>query len=471
MSTQPGRRDLHSLISRAVGQTLSEVQQHRHTAVDPYTARLLRKRVDSVGGGRRDSTAHPVGLDVTVLDVWNADVKSESFCAKLKVRARWLCPSEHAEEAMAEGGDGLDTGWEPEWCPYITIGSSMNTQIEYAFYAAERDAAGLVWITGDWTMNSHILEAYDLHAFPFDVQDFNIVVRMENSAMRMELQALPNLTQRGGEHTSRKRRKRGQPTSPITRGGCAVRVEAAGLELPDFRTLRARNDGSNWLECAALYRTLPKTNEVQVVLLYERNPLFYVMNFMLLLFAITSCAAFGWSIAWEQVEDRLALDVTLLLTSIAFKQVLAGTVPPISYLTRLDAYALGSLGFLLLATAAHAALGFLSQHCEQCSFARADAAAMWAWGGAWLAANALYAAAVRRMGARARRTFSLRHAARRGFRRADVSRLDVKEWYDEEEGEGEEEKGEGGKGEGKGEEERADDRAAEKRSSLISGAV
>ncbi len=41
-----------------------------------------------------------------------------------------------------------------------------------------------------------------------------------------------------------------------------------------------------------------------------------------------------------------AVDLTLLLTIVAFKQVLAGTIPPISYLTRLDVYAL--LALLLL---------------------------------------------------------------------------------------------------------------------------
>ena len=33
---------------------------------------------------------------------------------------------------MQEGGDGLDTDWEPEWFPRITIASATETVIEHA---------------------------------------------------------------------------------------------------------------------------------------------------------------------------------------------------------------------------------------------------------------------------------------------------------------------------------------------------
>ena len=56
--------------------------------------------------------------------------------------------------------------------------------------------------------------------------------------------------------------------------------------------------------------------------------------------------------------EALGMELFTLLVpgSVAFKQVLAGTVPPISYLTALDTYTLISLVFLLLATAMPALL-------------------------------------------------------------------------------------------------------------------
>ena len=271
--------------------------------------------------------------------------------------------------------------------------------------------------------------------------------------MDLRLKPLPDLAKRGGEHTRSRRQKtagRAQVNFAETvveaqaDAACPVRVEPAGLELPDFRTLHDRDDGSNYLEKPALFRLLPD-NEVHVVLLYERNPVFYILNFMLLLNGITTCAAFGWAVPWQAVSDRLSLDVTLLLTSIAFKQVLAGTVPPISYLTRLDAYALGSLFFLLVATAMHATIGYMVDFCGDdgnCSF---DVAGMvnanartidniffYSWLGLWVIANIVYTISVKARLERGRAQFSLANAKARGFAPAEVPRLDSKEWYEEE---------------------------------------
>ena len=57
------------------------------------------------------------------------------------------------------------------------------------------------------------------------------------------------------------------------------------------------------------------------------------VNFMMLLNGITTCAAFGWAVPWQAVSDRLSLDMTLLLTSIAFKQVggRVGNVGDVTY--------------------------------------------------------------------------------------------------------------------------------------------
>jgi len=405
-------------------------------AVAPFLGRLRG------GRARAQSTALPIQLDVTVVDVWNADVKSETFNAKVKVRARWVCPSEHADEAMEEGGDGLDASWKPEWFPRISVACTTDTTEEHAMFQAYRDAETVTWITGEWILTVRILEAYDLHHFPFDVQDFNIIIKVENAEMGLELKALEAVGKRGGNKPAAK----GMRTwNTIANSSTPVRIEASGLELPDFRTLAERDNGTNWLERPALYRKTEE-NEIHIVLLYERNPSFYVINYMLLLFAITSSVIFGWAVNWQQVEDRLALDVTLLLTSVAFKQVLAGTVPPISYLTRIDAYALGSLAFLLLATAMHAIIGFLIDDCDtpggidECAFRSGfnmhsirtlDAVFLWAYIGVWLTANALYVMSVRRQLWRGNQAYSLAHAKARGFVPALIEKVAV-EWYEEE---------------------------------------
>jgi len=184
---------------------------------------------------------------------------------------------------------------------------------------------------------------------------------------------------------------------------------------------------------------------VHLVLLYERHPKFYIINFMILLFGITTFTVFGWAIAWQKVESRLSLNVTLLLTTVAFKQVLAGSIPPISYLTRLDVYALGCLAFLAMSTAMHGFIGFIIDACDangECTFFfnsfdnssahELDVIFLITWSTAWVAANFLYAYTVRRRMVQARNAFSIKNAQSSGFQMATFMEGEAeKEWFDQ----------------------------------------
>ena len=124
----------HSRTTSKMSSKMAESDATLSKAVGLVVRQLRRPSLRTRQVGMRvraDSTAHPVELDLTVIDLWNADVKSESFMCKLKIRARWVCPTEHAEEALEEGGDGLDTDWEPEWFPRISIASATETHVEH----------------------------------------------------------------------------------------------------------------------------------------------------------------------------------------------------------------------------------------------------------------------------------------------------------------------------------------------------
>lgn len=81
---------------------------------------------------------------------------------------------------------------------------------------------------------------------------------------------------------------------------------------------------------------------LHIVCLFRRKPLYYLVNVQLLMFGIAAGSVGVWSIPVSEGQgDRLALDFTLLLVAVAFKQVVNGDVPPLSYLTILDCYLLG----------------------------------------------------------------------------------------------------------------------------------
>jgi len=232
-----------------------------------------------------------------------------------------------------------------------------------------------------------------------------------------------------------------------------VRIEAAGLDLPDFRPVDDKKAnwwarGKRWLISPALFKLCDTGDEVHVVLLYERNPTYYVVNYMFLNFAITSCAAFGWSIEYSNVEGRLSFDGGLLLTAVAFKQVLATIVPPISYLTRLDVYAMLSLAYLLLATVMHAALGFIIADCDadgDCTFnlsgfgpadaVHVDRVFLYTYIGTWIFSNLFYGYGVNQRRWKQRANYSPEHAKEKGYQKAQVI-MAPPEWYEQEGGSG-----------------------------------
>jgi hypothetical protein len=304
-------------------------------------ARAFHKvmRAQTAAGGRRSartSSAHPVQLEMCVLDVWSSDVKTESFCAKLQVRMRWVCPTVHAEESMEHGGDFLDTDWEPEWFPRMVMDSCAHAAIESQHFMARREDS-IVWITGEWVLSVQVLESYDLHAFPFDVQDFNLSLRIDNAPAGIELKCIdplhsshpmgphphtpwdPTLTphgthlrcidplhQRGGKvRVSRVNHAQGGGRSSLDDPGVItekpvridplhsshpmgphphtpwdpsqVRIEAAGLDLPDFRPVDDKKAnwwarGKRWLISPALFKLCDTGDEVHVVLLCAPHP-------------------------------------------------------------------------------------------------------------------------------------------------------------------------------------------------------
>lgn len=80
-------------------------------------------------------------------------------------------------------------------------------------------------------------------------------------------------------------------------------------------------------------------NELVVCFTFSRMWSFYLYNIFLLVAMITSCTTAVWVVG-PATPNRLSLDVSLLLVAVANKQVISTKLPPVSYLTILDWYAL-----------------------------------------------------------------------------------------------------------------------------------
>eukprot|EP01126_Amoeba_proteus_P000027 TRINITY_DN10005_c0_g1_i2.p1 TRINITY_DN10005_c0_g1~~TRINITY_DN10005_c0_g1_i2.p1 ORF type:complete len:377 (+),score=56.99 TRINITY_DN10005_c0_g1_i2:963-2093(+) len=82
---------------------------------------------------------------------------------------------------------------------------------------------------------------------------------------------------------------------------------------------------------------------VTISLRVERQYGFFMSNIVLIIFLIVLLAPIAFAIDHKEVSDRMQIILTLLLTVVTFKWIIAGEVPKTSTVTLLDKYILLSL--------------------------------------------------------------------------------------------------------------------------------
>lgn len=88
-----------------------------------------------------------------------------------------------------------------------------------------------------------------------------------------------------------------------------------------------------------------------------RKPGYYIFNAYFLIFLITISSLTIFSVDCKLPQNRLQITYTILLTSVSFKWVINRSLPTVSYLTSLDAYAIICIFFVCLLCAWHALVG------------------------------------------------------------------------------------------------------------------
>ncbi|CAF3429695.1 unnamed protein product [Rotaria socialis] len=85
---------------------------------------------------------------------------------------------------------------------------------------------------------------------------------------------------------------------------------------------------------------------------------YYIWNAYFLIFLITSAALCTFAIPPSNTQGRLQITCTLLLTSVTFRWVVNKSLPPISYLTALDVYAISSIVALCIINVFHGVISY-----------------------------------------------------------------------------------------------------------------
>lgn len=176
-----------------------------------------------------------------------------------------------------------------------------------------------------WSLIGNFAEAFELKDFPFDSQDFTVSmhIRYYNKDLRMIL-----LT----SDSSCLLPKRA--LSVMRHAWCKEQMHI-WEEAPKRKT-----------DAHGLSRHF-----LNVTLTMNRIPNYYFANIMLPSCIITTLSLCPLFMPAKDLGNRLSATLTLLLTAVAYKYLVAQMVPPIGYSTALDKYVMICFTFLSLMAA------------------------------------------------------------------------------------------------------------------------
>jgi len=278
-------------------------------------------------------TPRQVSLLIYVIDLVAVDGAAQTFSADVFLAARWNDPS------LADPGGGVRTFSSSEvWTPAIVVvndrgaSSSLDDQVQVD---AEGNAQLTRRLTGDFSV------PLDLRKFPQDRQHLAIWV------------IAPPL---GGELIE------------LTPDRTATILRGDEFSISDWHlgplTIESRE-----------YTDTPNAAPVSGVALtieVSRKQGYYLVQILLPLCAIVLMAGVVYWVDPTVVATRVGVVVTTMLTLIAYRFMLGGLVPRLSYLTRLDWFMLFSTLLVLVTMIAMGATSYLIRAGKEEAVARID---------------------------------------------------------------------------------------------------
>jgi len=246
----------------------------------------------------------PVTVDIFLLDLDGIDGAAQSFDANVYAEVRWQDP----RLADPDGNSTRTLPLTEIWEPRIQI---LNQQRLWSSLpeVAEVRPDGTVILRGRvWGAFSQPL---DLQHFPFDTQ--RIAITLVPAGFEAdEVALLP------GKHS-----------------GVAESFSIADWHLADWKvTTDVTIPGP---------ANLPEAGGIAMVLTMERLRAYYWLKVIAPLILIV---AMSWAVFWidpKEVSTKISITITAMLTLIAYRFAIGASLPPVSYLTKMD-------WFILLST-------------------------------------------------------------------------------------------------------------------------
>lgn len=270
---------------------------------------------------------------VIINDVGEIQTISQTFHAKLAIKLAWKLTRGDCVNYIMEGA-----AWQPSWTPprlqvlnMAKEGADSSVVVQNSSITLSEDnmANMTVTICGDF------YEPLELQGFPFDIQPLKVQLMFEAGMESIALQESKkvNFKSIAGKDNYANWRV----LENLVRVDCYPKTSPEPAEDHELRLSRKR----------VVLKEMECKIEVRVVV--ERNSTVLVIRVVgaLFILQILTLSAFCLNHS-ENLNDRLGLTFTMVLTAVAYSLVLQNFLPEIGYLTFLDLYVLGT--FLLLAT-------------------------------------------------------------------------------------------------------------------------
>eukprot|EP00039_Didymoeca_costata_P016026 m.279950 g.279950 ORF g.279950 m.279950 type:complete len:820 (+) comp16323_c12_seq1:226-2685(+) len=148
-------------------------------------------------------------------------------------------------------------------------------------------------------------------------------------------------------------------------------MTSAGFFVPLNVTCEARHQILSWRLHAPVSHVTSSCGSPQrlvVAFRVSRQPWTYIYNVILIMFMTATLVAGAFFVPINDLADRAAITLTILLTAVAFKLVLQDGLPQVSYLTLLDKYVLVCFLAIFLVAVESTVVAFLVgiEHTTSC---------------------------------------------------------------------------------------------------------
>lgn len=318
----------------------------------PHTSDVAPQSSTGIFGSTKDLLAGSlVGIGFEIRQVKDIDCVSMHFWCDFSILLKWYSPDLQAQ--MAVGREHSKQELQDISVPMFTLANGVGVcQRDHDISVFADDPPGVATLESMYS--GYLAEFMELEDFPLDSQELSIVVRLKDPRLSLRV-----------------------------------------LDQPDCRVIReSGRELAEWI----MYEpevSVGEENRRSIFTLrmkVYRKSRYYWINVVCTVGAISALAFGAFIYEADDWYSRSNYVATLLLTLVAFRFVLDGNLPKVSFFTLLDVYSMAAFVVMLLLMMSFAAVSVLlkSEFLDPEEGRKLDLTVMGGMASLWLAAQLAY---------------------------------------------------------------------------------